>query len=154
MAEVAAAYGVHRSWVYRLLARYRAEGDAAFVPRSRRPRPSPTAVPARVVDKVLAERDRLTRSGHDAGPETITWHLSQRGIEVSRACNEPPDRTHTRVRTDRVNNGKIARTGELIRQLTLDPSRRHNPKTRNRMNPEGSPCRRCPETSHGRADRI
>jgi transposase InsO family protein len=85
VAEVAAAYGVHRSWVYRLLARYRAEGDAAFVPRSRRPRTSPTAVPAGVVDNVLAERDRLTRSGHDAGPETITWHLSQRGIDVSRA---------------------------------------------------------------------
>ncbi len=85
VAEVAAAYGVHRSWVYRLLARYRAEGDAAFVPRSRRPRTSPTAVPPRVVDAVLAERDRLTRAGHDAGPETITWHLSQDGIEVSRA---------------------------------------------------------------------
>ncbi len=31
-AEVIAAYGVSRSWLYELLARYRAEGDAAFEP--------------------------------------------------------------------------------------------------------------------------
>jgi transposase InsO family protein len=28
---------------------------------------------------VLAERDRLVGSGHDAGPETIGWHLEQAG---------------------------------------------------------------------------
>ena len=32
-SEVVADYGVSRSWVYELLARYRAEGDAAFEPR-------------------------------------------------------------------------------------------------------------------------
>ena len=36
VSEVARAYGVARSWVYTLLARYRAEGEAAFQPRSRR----------------------------------------------------------------------------------------------------------------------
>jgi transposase len=40
-AEVAARYGVDRSWVYRLKARYEAEGEAAFEPRSRRPKTSP-----------------------------------------------------------------------------------------------------------------
>ena len=84
-AQVARRYGVSPSWVSRLLARYRVEGEAAFTPRSRRPRTSPTAVPQRVVDAVLAERERLTGSGHDAGPETITWHLQRRGITVSRA---------------------------------------------------------------------
>ena len=34
-SEVAASYGVSRSWVYELLARYRAEGDSALEPRSR-----------------------------------------------------------------------------------------------------------------------
>ena len=34
---------------------------------------------------MLAERDRLTAAGHDAGPETICWHLDRRGIVVSRA---------------------------------------------------------------------
>ena len=36
VAEVVADYGVSRSWVYELLARYRTEGEAAFEPRSRR----------------------------------------------------------------------------------------------------------------------
>src|SRR3954453_5822730 len=45
-AEVIAAYGVSRSWLYELLARYRAEGDAAFEPRSRRPHTSPPVTPA------------------------------------------------------------------------------------------------------------
>jgi transposase len=30
--EVAAAYGVSTSWLYELLARYRAEGEAVFAP--------------------------------------------------------------------------------------------------------------------------
>ena len=67
------------------MARYRAEGDGAFEPRSRRPKTSPRAVPEPVVAAVLAERDRLVTSGHDAGPETIRWHLHRAGTEVSRA---------------------------------------------------------------------
>lgn len=85
VAEVAAAYGLHRAWVYRLLARYRAEGDAAFEPRSRRPRSSPTATPQPVVDRVLALRKTLTEHGLDAGPHTIAWHLQQEHITVSTA---------------------------------------------------------------------
>ena len=61
------------------MARYRAEGEAAFEPRSRRPKTSPAAVSEQVVAAVLAERDRLAGSGHDAGPETITWHLERAG---------------------------------------------------------------------------
>ena len=45
-SEVAARYGVDRSWVYRLKARYEAEGEAAFEPRSRRPKTSPNATAA------------------------------------------------------------------------------------------------------------
>ena len=44
VSEVARTYGVARSWIYALLARYRAEGEAAFEPRSRRPKTSPTAI--------------------------------------------------------------------------------------------------------------
>ena len=32
VSEVARSYGVARSWIYALLARYRAEGEAAFGP--------------------------------------------------------------------------------------------------------------------------
>jgi Helix-turn-helix domain len=37
VAEVAIAYGVSRQWIYKLLTRYRGEGEAAFEPRSPRP---------------------------------------------------------------------------------------------------------------------
>ena len=36
-AEVARTYSVSPGWVSKLIARYRAEGEAAFEPRSRRP---------------------------------------------------------------------------------------------------------------------
>jgi transposase InsO family protein len=75
-AEVVAAYGVSRSWLYELLARYRSEGDAAFEPRSRRPRSSPGATPAQTVELVLQIRKQLSDAGLDAGAETIGWHLT------------------------------------------------------------------------------
>ena len=48
--DVADQYGVSESWLFELLSRYRAEGDAAFEPRSRRPRSVPTRTPAETVD--------------------------------------------------------------------------------------------------------
>lgn len=84
-AEVAARYGVHRSWVYRLKARYEAEGESAAEPRSRRPNRSPTAIPAAVVERIIELRDELDGAGNDAGPDTIRWHLANDGIQVSAA---------------------------------------------------------------------
>ena len=40
-SEVARTYGVSQGWISRLLARYRLEGEAAFEPRSRRPKTFP-----------------------------------------------------------------------------------------------------------------
>ena len=40
---LARVHGVHRSWLYKLLGRYRADGDAGRVLRSRRPHRSPIA---------------------------------------------------------------------------------------------------------------
>lgn len=74
-AEVARTYGVARSWIYTLVARYHAEGDAAFEPRSRRPKTSPNATPDSTVELILELRRTLTRRGLDAGPDTIHWHL-------------------------------------------------------------------------------
>lgn len=83
-AEVAVRYGVHRSWVYKLNARYQAEGEAAFEPRSRRPKTSPTAIPAATVALIVELRDKLTIAGLDAGPDTIAWHLiHHHGLTVS-----------------------------------------------------------------------
>jgi transposase InsO family protein len=53
VAEVAARYGVHRSWVYRLKARYDDIGEAAFEPLSRRPHTSPAAIAASTVSRTL-----------------------------------------------------------------------------------------------------
>ena len=75
-AEVVVAYGVSRSWVYELLARYRTEGEAAFEPRSRRPLRSPGATPAQTVELVLRIRKQLSDAGLDAGADTIGWHLT------------------------------------------------------------------------------
>jgi transposase len=85
-AEVAARYGVHRSWVYKLKARYQADGEAAFQPRSRRPKTSPTATPPASVALIVQLREKLTTAGLDAGPDTIAWHLAHHhGTTVSAA---------------------------------------------------------------------
>jgi len=84
--EVAAAYGVSRSWLYELLARYRREGDAVFEPRSRRPLSSPTAIPTETIELIGELREKLTATGLDAGPDTIVWHLQHHhDLTVSRA---------------------------------------------------------------------
>ena len=84
--EVAATYGVSKSWLYELLARYHREGDAVFEPRSRRPKSSPTAVTTEVVDLIVELREKLTATGLDAGPDTIGWHLAHHhDVSVSRA---------------------------------------------------------------------
>jgi transposase InsO family protein len=76
-SAVARDYGVSRRWVQILVARYLAEGDAAFEPRSRRPRSSPRQTSQAVEDAIVAWRKQLTEAGHDAGAETIAWHLRQ-----------------------------------------------------------------------------
>ncbi len=84
--EVARAYGVSQGWVSRLVARYREEGEAAFEPRSRRPRTSPRAIPDAAVSLISELRKDLAGQGLDAGPHTIAWHLEHHhGIRVSAA---------------------------------------------------------------------
>jgi transposase InsO family protein len=82
ISELAAAHGVHRSWLYKLLARYRMEGEAGLVPRSRRPHRSPTRVADRYEDQVVAIRKELIDAGFDAGAETIRCHLLERRGEA------------------------------------------------------------------------
>lgn len=74
-AETARLYGVSRGWVSKLMARYRLEGEAAFEPRSRRPKTSPTATPTATIELIVELRRTLSADGLDAGPETIAWHL-------------------------------------------------------------------------------
>jgi transposase InsO family protein len=76
-SEVARAYGVSQPWISRLVARYRAEGDVAFEPRSRRPHTSPTRTAQAIIDGIIEVREKLSSKGLDNGPHTIAWHLAQ-----------------------------------------------------------------------------
>ena len=85
-SEVARTYGVTQPWVSRLMARYRAEGEAAFEPRSRAPHHRPSATPQTTVELVVRLRKELSESGLDAGADTVGWHLTHHhGVTVSRA---------------------------------------------------------------------
>ncbi|WP_405151299.1 helix-turn-helix domain-containing protein [Sphaerisporangium sp. NBC_01403] len=66
-AEVARASGVSRGWVSKLIARYRAEGEAAFQPRSKRPKTSQNAIAATTVELITQLRKALSDQGLDAG---------------------------------------------------------------------------------------
>ncbi|MER7250804.1 helix-turn-helix domain-containing protein [Kribbella sp. NPDC000426] len=85
-AEVARRYRVHRAWVYKLRARYLAKGEAAFEPRSRRPKTLPGATMPVTVELVLRLRKELTEQGLDAGADTIGWYLQHHhNVPLSRA---------------------------------------------------------------------
>jgi transposase InsO family protein len=84
--DVAREYHVSKGWVSKLVARYRAEGDAAFEPRSRRPHSSPRTTAASTAELIIEVRDELVMHGRDAGADTIVWQLaSDHHLTVSRA---------------------------------------------------------------------
>nr|WP_246416233.1 IS481 family transposase [Nocardioides luti] len=107
-AEVIAEYGVSKSWLYELLARYRTEGDAAFEPRSKRPHTSPTAIDQAAVELIVRLRKQLTEAGLDAGPDTIAWHLEH----------------HHQTK---ISTATVSRT--LTRQGLVEPSPKKRPKS-------------------------
>jgi len=74
--DVARDYGVSKSWVSKLVARYREHGEAAFTPHSRRPKTSPQRLPDHLIERIATLRHELTHQGLDAGPTTIAWHLA------------------------------------------------------------------------------
>jgi len=100
-AEAARTYGLSQAWVSRLMAGYRVEGEAAFEPRSRRPKAaSPRALLVEVRDLILRLRKKLGDAGLDAGTRhhrlaprapprawspsrsTISRHLARAGLVV------------------------------------------------------------------------
>ena len=82
VTAAAAAYGISRQQLTRLLRRYRDGGLEALEPRSRRPLTNPRDTPDAVRDRVLALRRELAARGLDAGPVTIAWHLGREGLPV------------------------------------------------------------------------
>jgi len=77
-AEVARDYGVSPRWVYELVRRFDAEGEAGLEPRSRRPRASPGRTPVEIEDEIVELRKSLLDQGFDAGAHTIAVHLGRR----------------------------------------------------------------------------
>jgi transposase InsO family protein len=82
IAELAAAHGVSRGWLYKLLARYRTEGWAGLEPRSRRPKTSPLRIADLYEDEIVRIRKELIDAGFDAGAETIHFHMATPGRQV------------------------------------------------------------------------
>ena len=82
IGKLAKDHGLHRSWLYKLFARYREEGEAGLAPRSRRPQRSPTRICDLYEDEIVALRKELTDGGFDAGAETIFDHLKRRHRDV------------------------------------------------------------------------
>jgi transposase InsO family protein len=77
-SAVAADYRVSRRRVITLVQRYLAQGATGLQPRSRRPHHSPQQTPVEVEEQIVALRKELDRDGHEAGAETIAFHLEQR----------------------------------------------------------------------------
>jgi transposase InsO family protein len=76
--EVAESHGVSKTWLYELVSRYRSGGDAALIPKSRRPLTSPARIDHELEDEIVAMRKELTDMGFDAGAVTIQTHLLRR----------------------------------------------------------------------------
>jgi transposase InsO family protein len=80
--DVARAHGVSKSWVGKVVGRFRAGGYEAIEPRSRAPRTIPHRTPSELEDEIVALRKGLTDLGLDAGAQTIHYHLGLRFEQV------------------------------------------------------------------------
>src|SRR5665213_3045897 len=111
VASLARDHGLHRSWIYKLLARYGREGEAGLAPRSRRPRTSPTAEPRarganrRDPQRALRRRPRL-RFRDDPGllgtrgADTAVGQFDLAGAEATRVHHAPtPEATEVLLPT-------------------------------------------------------
>ena len=76
--ELARSHPISRSWLFRLLARYKQGGYEALEPRSRRPKSCPSRTAPEIQQAIVDLRRELTDSGLDAGAQTIAHHLRLR----------------------------------------------------------------------------
>ena len=80
--EVARAHGVSKSWVAKLVGRFRSGGYEAIEPRSRAPKRVPHRTAPELEEEVVALRKELSDLGVDAGAQTIHYHLARRHERV------------------------------------------------------------------------
>ena len=80
--DVARSHGVSKSWVGKVVGRFRAGGYSAIEPRSRAAKHIPHRTHLEVEDRIVALRKELSELGVDAGAQTIHYHLGVRGAQV------------------------------------------------------------------------
>jgi transposase InsO family protein len=73
--EVAAAHGVSKSWVAKLVARNRAGGYDAIMPRSKAAKKVANRSSVELEERVVRIRKELSNDGFDSGAQTIHYHL-------------------------------------------------------------------------------
>ena len=73
---MAAAHGVSKSWVAKLVARYRDGGHDALAARSKAATRIANKSSCETEERVVRLRKELVEQGFDAGPQTIHYHLS------------------------------------------------------------------------------
>lgn len=90
VTEVCQKLGISRDTYYRYQRRMRQEGVEGLVPRSRRPRTSPSATPAHVVAAVVDKHDDLVEEGWDGGAQSVHDWLTLEGAPVpsARTCHK------------------------------------------------------------------
>lgn len=140
-AQVAARFGVSRQWVHVLLRRPEVDGldglrsAAVLRGRVREPRR------ARCGSGSSSLRRQLSRSGADAGPETIAWHLEGEG---HRAPSTSMIRRILHLGIGRIHAGQPvlmlihdqhvitshAATGEVLAEHHIDPTKDYQRPTR------------------------
>jgi transposase InsO family protein len=82
VSEVCTRYGVHRSWVYKLLKRYEQFGIAGLEPAGKAPLTHGKAVSPEVKGAIIWLRHDLYSDGLDKGAKTIAYHLAQEELYV------------------------------------------------------------------------
>lgn len=75
VTEFCAAHGISTWFFYDLRKRFKVEGEAALMPKSRAAHRVANRTPIVVEDAIIAKRKDLEDSGLDAGPATIWFHL-------------------------------------------------------------------------------
>lgn len=85
VVELCDRYGISRDTFYRYRARLEAEGLEGLLPRSRRPKTSPNATGAEVVELLVAKHHQLVAEGWDAGARSVRDWLRLAGVVVPSA---------------------------------------------------------------------
>lgn len=84
---------ISRKTFYKYVARFQAHGVAGFFPDSRRPRSSPTRLPAQLEDVLIAIRKQEAEEGWDYGADAVLMRLEEQIAAATGPRSEwPADR--------------------------------------------------------------